>query len=195
MTYRLLDGVRVIEFGNMVSAPFCAKILGDLGAEVIKIEDPDGGDKARRREPYLNDIPGSESSGPFLYHNLNRLGITLNLRTATGKQILPSWRGQGLDPRDGAQPTSNQDAGRTVHHPGRIGCRGGTERGASTRASPSTPSTRGFGGVPQEFPLSKRGGGAPMPRRCPDSALGQHNDYVFGEMLGMLGEEIARLVE
>ncbi len=87
MTYNLLDGTRVIEYGNMVSAPFCAKILGDLGAEVIKIEDPEGGDRSRRREPFLNDIPGSERSGLFLYHNMNKLGITLNLRTATGKKI------------------------------------------------------------------------------------------------------------
>lgn len=87
MFYKVLDGVRVIEYGNLVSAPFCAKILADLGAEVIKIEEPDHGDEARRREPFLGDIPGLERSGLFLYLNTNKLGTTLNLKTTTGKKI------------------------------------------------------------------------------------------------------------
>jgi crotonobetainyl-CoA:carnitine CoA-transferase CaiB-like acyl-CoA transferase len=41
MFYKALNGVKVLEFGNLISAPFCAKILGDLGAEVIKIEEPE----------------------------------------------------------------------------------------------------------------------------------------------------------
>ncbi|MGD1040494.1 MAG: CoA transferase [Dehalococcoidales bacterium] len=38
MFYKVLDGVKVIEYGNLISAPFCAKIFADMGAEVIKIE-------------------------------------------------------------------------------------------------------------------------------------------------------------
>jgi len=85
--YKVLDGVKVLEYGNLISAPFCAKILADLGAEVIKIEEPDRGDDARRHEPFLKDVPGVERSGLFLYLNMNKLGITLNLGTATGKKI------------------------------------------------------------------------------------------------------------
>jgi CoA:oxalate CoA-transferase len=85
--YKVLEGIKVIEYGNLISAPFCAKILADLGAEVIKIEEPDCGDEARRREPFLNDIPGPERSGLFLYLNMNKLGVTLNLRTTTGRKI------------------------------------------------------------------------------------------------------------
>ncbi len=88
MFYRVLEGIKVVECGNLVSAPFCARILADLGAEVIKIEEPELGDDARRREPFLNDIPGLERSGLFLYANMNKLGITLNLEAATGKKIL-----------------------------------------------------------------------------------------------------------
>jgi len=88
MFYRVLDGVKVIEYGNFISAPFCAKILADLGAEVIKIEKPDCGDDTRRQEPFLNDIPGANRSGLFLYLNMNKMGITLNPETATGKKIL-----------------------------------------------------------------------------------------------------------
>ena len=57
MFYKALDGVKVVEYGNLVSGPFCAKILADFGAEVIKIEEPDGGDDSRRQEPFLRDIP------------------------------------------------------------------------------------------------------------------------------------------
>jgi crotonobetainyl-CoA:carnitine CoA-transferase CaiB-like acyl-CoA transferase len=87
MFYKVLDGVKVIEYGNFVSAPFCAKILADLGAEVIKIEEPCCGDDSRRAEPFLKDIPGLERSGLFQYLNMNKLGITLNPETATGKEI------------------------------------------------------------------------------------------------------------
>jgi len=87
MFCKMLDGVRVVEYGNLISASFCAKILADLGAEVIKIEEPDHGDEARRREPFLDDIPGLERSGLFLYLNMNKLGVTLNLKTTTGKKI------------------------------------------------------------------------------------------------------------
>ncbi len=87
MFYKALDSVKVVEYGNFVSAPFCAKILADLGAEVIKIEKPEHGDDARRQEPFLGDVPGAERSGLFLYVNMNKLGITLNPGTATGKKI------------------------------------------------------------------------------------------------------------
>ena len=87
MFYKVLDGVKVIEYGNFISAPFCAKILADLGAEVIKIEDPCCGDDSRRQAPFLHDIPGLENSGLFQYLNMNKLGITLNPETATGKKI------------------------------------------------------------------------------------------------------------
>ncbi len=87
MFYKALNGVKVLEFGNLISAPFCAKILGDLGAEVIKIEEPEIGDTSRKQEPFLKDIPGTERSGLYQYVNMNKLGITLNLETTTGKKI------------------------------------------------------------------------------------------------------------
>ncbi|MGP8079818.1 MAG: CaiB/BaiF CoA transferase family protein [Dehalococcoidales bacterium] len=87
MFYKVLDKVKVIEYGNFISAPFCARILADLGAEVIKIEDPCCGDDSRRQSPFLDDIPGLESSGFFQYLNMNKLGVTLNPETATGKKM------------------------------------------------------------------------------------------------------------
>jgi len=62
--------------------------MADLGAEVIKIEPPGIGDEARRRGPFPDDILHHERSGLFLYLNTNKLGITLNLDSATGRDIL-----------------------------------------------------------------------------------------------------------
>ena len=78
-----LEGIRVVEWGEMVSAPFCAKLLAELGADVIKVEPP-GGDPARRRGPFPDDVPHPESSGLFLFANLGKRGITLDIATDTG---------------------------------------------------------------------------------------------------------------
>lgn len=85
MFYQALDDIKVLEYGNLFSAPFCAKILADLGAEVIKIEPPGCGDPTRATEPFLKDAP--EGSGLFQYLNMNKLGITLDPATATGRKI------------------------------------------------------------------------------------------------------------
>lgn len=81
-----LSGLKVVEYCEFVSGPFCTKMLADLGAEVIKIERPEG-DEARRRGPYLHDDPNPELSGLFLYHNTNKKGVTLNLESEKGREI------------------------------------------------------------------------------------------------------------
>lgn len=87
MTKTALDGLKVLEFAQFVSGPYCAKLLADMGAEVIKIEPPIVGDSARKREPFLDDVPGLERSGFFLFINTSKLGITLDLNTDTGRDI------------------------------------------------------------------------------------------------------------
>jgi CoA:oxalate CoA-transferase len=88
MAKQALSGLKVVEHGGFVSAPFCTKLMADLGAEVIKIEEPDAGDEARDHGPFPDDIPHPERSGLYLFLNTNKLGITLNVRTATGYEIL-----------------------------------------------------------------------------------------------------------
>ncbi|MBI2909237.1 MAG: CoA transferase [Chloroflexi bacterium] len=88
MSRQALSWLKVVEYGDFVSAPLCAKLMADLGAEVIKIEAPPLGDKARRHGPFPGDIPHAERSGLFLNLNTNKLGVTLDLRTFTGKNIL-----------------------------------------------------------------------------------------------------------
>jgi crotonobetainyl-CoA:carnitine CoA-transferase CaiB-like acyl-CoA transferase len=81
-----LGGVKVIEYCDFIAGPHCTKLFADLGAEVIKVEKPEG-DEARRRGPYLGDDPDPELSGLFLYQNTNKLGVTLNLDSPMGGNI------------------------------------------------------------------------------------------------------------
>ncbi len=78
MKEQALSDLKVIEFGDFISAPFCGKLLAAMGAEVIKIEAPVSGDESRQRGPFPGDVPHPERSGLFLYMNTNKLGITLD---------------------------------------------------------------------------------------------------------------------
>ena len=87
MTRQALTGIKVVEFSDFVSGPFCGKYLANLGAEVIKVEKPGLGDKARSWGPFPQDLPDIEKSGLFLFLNTNKSGITLNLETAAGLKM------------------------------------------------------------------------------------------------------------
>lgn len=82
-----LEGVRVLELGNLVSAAYAAKLMADLGAEVIKVEEPQG-DHARQRGPFPGGTPHQEKSGLFLALNMNKRGVTLDLRHTEGQERL-----------------------------------------------------------------------------------------------------------
>ncbi|MGC1342105.1 MAG: CoA transferase [Candidatus Binataceae bacterium] len=83
-----LSDLRIVEVGEMVSAPYCSKMLADMGAEVIKIERPGAGDRSRTRGPFPKDEAHPEKSGLFLYLNTNKKGITLDIAKPEGMRIL-----------------------------------------------------------------------------------------------------------
>lgn len=83
-----LAGLKIIELGEMVSAPYAAKLMADLGAEVIKVERPAIGDPARRRGPFPGGQPHPDKSGLFLYLNTNKLGVTLDVARPRGRELL-----------------------------------------------------------------------------------------------------------
>jgi len=87
MNHQALDGVKVLEFSDFISGPYCGKLLANTGAQVIKVEKPGLGDKSRSYGPFPQDLPHPEKSGLFLFLNTNKSGITLNLETATGLKI------------------------------------------------------------------------------------------------------------
>ncbi|MBI2909020.1 MAG: CoA transferase [Chloroflexi bacterium] len=88
MSNQALSDLKVVEFGRFISASHCAKLLADLGAEVIKVEPPGSGDEARLHGPFPQDIPHPERSGLFLDLNTSKLGVTLNPDTVAGRQVL-----------------------------------------------------------------------------------------------------------
>jgi formyl-CoA transferase len=77
-----LEGIRVLEVGNYMAAPFCAMQLADLGADVIKVENPDGGDQVRSAAPLLN----GEGSA-FLRLNRNKRSLAVDLKAPQGKEL------------------------------------------------------------------------------------------------------------
>ncbi len=93
MKDRTLDGIRVVELGQMVSAPYCARLMAALGAEVIKMEPPEG-DGARANGPFPNDEPNPEKSGLFLAMNLDKKGLTLDITSAEGAGLFRKLVGE-----------------------------------------------------------------------------------------------------
>ena len=80
---RPLSGMRVLDLTRVLAGPFCSMILGDMGAEVIKIEEPGKGDDTRSWPPFL----GGEATY-FLAVNRNKQSLTLNLKAPEGRKIL-----------------------------------------------------------------------------------------------------------
>ncbi|MFH1382227.1 MAG: CoA transferase [Chloroflexota bacterium] len=87
MAEQALADLKVVEWGSFISAPFCTKLLADLGAEVVKIEPPHTGEEARRHGPFPGDTPDIEKSGLFLYLNINKFGVTLAPQPPAGREI------------------------------------------------------------------------------------------------------------
>ena len=88
MSAGALDGLRILDLTQGVAGPYCTKLLSDYGADVIKIERPDGGDPSRRAGPFPDDEPHPERSGLFLDLNTGKRSLTLNLKTESGQRIL-----------------------------------------------------------------------------------------------------------
>ena len=81
-----LDGVRVIDLGTRIAAPFCAGLLGEQGAEVIKVEQPRGGDFMREIGPFVDSDDGLYSLF-WAVEGRGRKSVTLDLRTPEGQDL------------------------------------------------------------------------------------------------------------
>jgi len=78
-----LSGIKVVDLTSFLSGPFCTMLLGDMGAEVIKIEEPKAGDANRSSGPFIKG-----EGAYFLYTNRNKKSLTLNLQEEKGRSIL-----------------------------------------------------------------------------------------------------------
>ena len=79
----VLDGIRVLDFGRYIAGPYCAALLGDLGAEVIRIEKLDGSE-----DRFLLPVAASGEGAMFMMMNRNKLGLTLNPMKPEGREVV-----------------------------------------------------------------------------------------------------------
>ena len=80
---RLLDGIRVLDFGRFIAGPYCAALLGDYGADVIRIERVEGGE-----DRFVPSVAESGEGGMYLQMNRNKRCLTLDLASAPGRAIV-----------------------------------------------------------------------------------------------------------
>jgi CoA:oxalate CoA-transferase len=78
-----LEGISVLDLTRVLAGPFCTMLLCDMGATVVKVERPDGGDDSRSFSPFVGD-----DSAYFMSINRGKKSITLNLKTVEGKKLL-----------------------------------------------------------------------------------------------------------
>lgn len=86
-----LEGIRVVDMTRILAGPWCTQILGDLGAEVIKIEHPDRGDDTRQwGPPWLKDVNGddTEESSYYLSANRNKYSVAIDIKTPEGCEMV-----------------------------------------------------------------------------------------------------------
>jgi crotonobetainyl-CoA:carnitine CoA-transferase CaiB-like acyl-CoA transferase len=81
-----LSGLRVIDFTHFVAGPYATLILGDLGADVIKIENPNRGDEFRHYPPYSDKLDGE--GAPFLWVNRNKKSVAVDMKLPQGMKIV-----------------------------------------------------------------------------------------------------------
>ena len=75
-----LAGIRIVDVTHIVAGPFASMILGDMGAEVIKIERPGVGERGRSNGPFIDGSYGGRVSARYLGLNRNKKSVTLDLR-------------------------------------------------------------------------------------------------------------------
>ena len=81
-----LRNIRVLDLTHIVAGPFCSMILGDMGAEDIKIERPGTGEQARANQPIMHNDKGESISARFLGVNRNKKSVSLDLRDSRAKK-------------------------------------------------------------------------------------------------------------
>jgi crotonobetainyl-CoA:carnitine CoA-transferase CaiB-like acyl-CoA transferase len=101
-----LEGIRVLELANYMAGPFAGMLLADMGADVVKIENPRGGDFTRNNPPFVN----GEAAG-FMALNRNKRSVTLNLKHPRGREIFLALAGEADVVLENFRPGTMADLG------------------------------------------------------------------------------------
>ncbi len=88
MPEQSLSGYKILDLSHHIAGPYCTKLLGGLGAQVVKVEKPGDGDPSRRMGPFFENEPHLEKSLHFLHLNLGKKSITLDLKSSHGREII-----------------------------------------------------------------------------------------------------------
>ena len=91
---RPLHGVKVLDLSLDLAGGYCTRMLSDLGAEVVKIEPPDGHGQARAEGPFLNSDPNPDTSAPFLYLNRRKKSVVLDLENPDARPLVEKLAAQ-----------------------------------------------------------------------------------------------------
>ncbi|MEO8296991.1 MAG: CoA transferase [Burkholderiales bacterium] len=83
---KALEGIRVVDFTHFLAGPIATMIMGDMGADVIKVETPGRGDEFRYYPPVPDDLPGQ--GAPYLWSNRNKRSVALNLKSPEGLAVV-----------------------------------------------------------------------------------------------------------
>lgn len=121
-----LEGLRVVEVGPGTGVAYCGKLLADFGAEVLKVEPPEG-DPSRRHGPFPEDLPHPERSGLFLMLNTGKKGVTLRPEGPRGGALLGALLGQAQVLVAGGMPAEVEGWGLVADrleqtHPSLVAC-------------------------------------------------------------------------
>ncbi len=128
-----LDGVRILALEQMQALPYATQLLARLGAEVVKIENPTGGDLGRGSLPAMKDPEGRNVGATFLRNNLNKRSVTIDLKDPRGRELVCDWRpGSTCSPRTSRAAPS-------------IGWASGTRRSSAAAPGIVYVSVSGFG--------------------------------------------------
>jgi crotonobetainyl-CoA:carnitine CoA-transferase CaiB-like acyl-CoA transferase len=140
-----LEGVRVVEVGGGVAAAFCARLLADCGADVVKVENPRRGDGTRSSGPFAGGRPHIDTGALFLALNGGKRSVALDLKTASGNALLMRL----VDGADvvitGLRPASLD----------RIGLGGGAVQARNPRAVHVALTSFGLSGPMRDAPASE----------------------------------------
>ncbi len=83
---KILEGIRVLDFGRYIAGPFCATLLADMGADVIRIEKVDGSE-----DRFLSPVTEQGDGALFMQLGRNKRGMTLNPMKPEGREVVKSW--------------------------------------------------------------------------------------------------------
>ncbi len=160
----LLHGLKVVEVSEGIAGPYCARLLADLGADVIKVEPP-GGDEARRAGPFPGDVPHPEKSGLFLALNTGKRGVTVDAERPDERERLlslidtadvvianphpnPLPEGEGIGVAPMAEGGDPEGPGPTLHEGEGIGVAPMAEGGDPEGPGPTLHEGEGIGVAP-----------------------------------------------